>query len=42
VRELERDGRRRAVHFYEAQGRVIWGVTGAILHELLTLLGRTD
>ncbi len=42
VRELERDGLRRQVHFYEAQGRVIWGVTGAILHELLTLLGRTD
>ncbi len=42
VRELERDGLRRQVHFYEAQGRVIWGVTGAILHELLTRLGRTD
>lgn len=42
VRELERDGLRRQVHFYEAEGRVIWGVTGAILHELLTLLGRTD
>ena len=42
VRELERDGLRRRVHFYEARGRVIWGVTGAILHELLTLLGRTD
>jgi 8-oxo-dGTP pyrophosphatase MutT (NUDIX family) len=42
VRELERDGLRRQVHFYEAQGRIIWGVTGAILHELLTLLGRAD
>jgi 8-oxo-dGTP pyrophosphatase MutT (NUDIX family) len=42
VRELERDGVRRRVHFYEASQRVIWGVTGGILHELLVLLGRTD
>ena len=42
VRELERDGVRRRVHFYEASERVIWGVTGGILHELLALLGRTD
>jgi 8-oxo-dGTP pyrophosphatase MutT (NUDIX family) len=42
VRVLERDGVRRNVHFYEASQRVIWGVTGGILHELLVLLGRTD
>ena len=42
VRELERDGIRRSVHFYEASERIIWGVTGAIVHELLELLGRTD
>lgn len=42
VRELERDGLRRSVHFYEASERVLWGVTGAILHELLALLGRRD
>lgn len=42
LRELERDGVRRQVHFYETSGRVIWGVTGAIVHELLELLGRTD
>lgn len=42
VRELERDGVHRSVHFYEASQRVIWGVTGAIVHELLDLLGRSD
>jgi 8-oxo-dGTP pyrophosphatase MutT (NUDIX family) len=42
VRELERDGVRRSVHFYQASQRIIWGVTGAIVHELLELLGRTD
>jgi 8-oxo-dGTP pyrophosphatase MutT (NUDIX family) len=42
VRELERDGIRRPVHFYKASQRVIWGVTGGILHELLVLLGRAD
>jgi 8-oxo-dGTP pyrophosphatase MutT (NUDIX family) len=42
VRELERDGVHRSVHFYEASQRVIWGVTGAIVHELLELLGRGD
>ena len=42
IREFERDGVRRGVHFYEASGRVIWGVTGAILHEFLALLGRRD
>lgn len=42
VRQLERAGVRRAVHFYEADSRVIWGVTAAILHELLSRLGRAD
>lgn len=42
VRELQRDGIGRQVHFYEVSNRVIWGVTGVIVHELLTLLGRTD
>ena len=42
VRELERNGERRSVHFYEADGRTIWGVSGAILHELMQRLGRTD
>ncbi len=41
-REFERDGIRRLVHYYEASQRVIWGVTGGILHELLVLLGRSD
>jgi 8-oxo-dGTP pyrophosphatase MutT (NUDIX family) len=41
-REIERNGMRGRVHYYEASGRVIWGVTGAILHELLERLGRTD
>jgi 8-oxo-dGTP pyrophosphatase MutT (NUDIX family) len=42
VREIERNGMRGRVHYYEASGRVIWGVTGTILHELLERLGRTD
>lgn len=42
IREFERDGLLRDVHFYEASQRVIWGVTGGILHELLALLGRSD
>jgi len=42
VREIERNGMRGRVHYYEASGRVIWGVTGAIVHELLERLGRTD
>jgi 8-oxo-dGTP pyrophosphatase MutT (NUDIX family) len=42
VREIERNGMRARIHYYEASGRVIWGVTGAILHELLERLGRTD
>jgi 8-oxo-dGTP pyrophosphatase MutT (NUDIX family) len=42
VRDIERNGMRGRIHYYEASGRVIWGVTGAILHELLERLGRTD
>lgn len=42
VREIERNGMRGRIHYYEASGRVIWGVTGAILHELLERLGRVD
>jgi 8-oxo-dGTP pyrophosphatase MutT (NUDIX family) len=42
VREIERNGMRGRVHYYEASGRVIWGVTGAILHEFLERLGRND
>jgi 8-oxo-dGTP pyrophosphatase MutT (NUDIX family) len=42
VREIERDGLRGHVHYYETSGRTIWGVTGAIVHELLERLGRTD
>ena len=42
VRRLERDGIARDVHFYQAGERVIWGVTGAILHELMGRLGRRD
>lgn len=42
VRDMPRDGRSRSVHFYEAEGRVIWGVSAAILHELLRRLGRLD
>ncbi len=42
VREMERNGLRGQVHYYEVSGRTIWGVTGAIVHELLGRLGRTD
>lgn len=42
VREVERNGMRGRIHYYEASGRIIWGVTGAILHELLERLGKTD
>lgn len=42
VRLLERDAGRRPVHFYRAGDRTIWGVTAAILHELLHRLGRDD
>ena len=39
TRTMSRDGATREVHFYEAGGNVIWGVTAAILFELL---GRLD
>jgi hypothetical protein len=42
VREIERNGMRGLVHYYEASGRTIWGVTGVIVHELLERLGRID
>jgi 8-oxo-dGTP pyrophosphatase MutT (NUDIX family) len=29
----------RPVHFYELEGRTVWGVTGAIVHDLLERLG---
>ena len=35
VRELERNGLRRQVHFYDVRGNVVWGVTGAVIAELL-------
>ena len=42
VGRLQRDGVERDVHFYRVGERVIWGVTGAILHELMGRLGRHD
>ena len=38
IRTFERNGVSRGVHFFEAEGRVIWGVTGAIVHQLLERL----
>lgn len=35
VREFERNGMRRDVHFYEVRGNVVWGVTAAVIAELL-------
>lgn len=42
TRRLNHKGQDHDVHFYTAGDRVIWGVTGAVLHELLGRLGRTD
>ncbi|MDQ2959453.1 MAG: CoA pyrophosphatase [Candidatus Dormibacteraeota bacterium] len=39
VRTLTHEGRSREVHFYEADGNVVWGVTAAILNELITRIG---
>ncbi len=40
VRDLPTaSGEARLVHFYEAGGRTIWGVTGGIVHDLLERLG---
>lgn len=36
VRRVNHDGMEREVHFYEADGGVIWGVTGAIVAELIS------
>jgi 8-oxo-dGTP pyrophosphatase MutT (NUDIX family) len=41
-RRVPGGGRDGFVRFYEVGGRVIWGATAAILHDLLTRLGRTD
>jgi 8-oxo-dGTP pyrophosphatase MutT (NUDIX family) len=35
VRTLTHEGRAREVHFYEVDGDVIWGVTAAIIAELI-------
>jgi 8-oxo-dGTP pyrophosphatase MutT (NUDIX family) len=42
ARRIPNDPARREVYFYEAGGRVIWGASAAILHDLLGRLGRTD
>lgn len=42
VEEVQSDAIRRRVHFYEVDGRIIWGATAAILHELMRRLGRED
>lgn len=38
----ERDGLGREVHFYDVAGENVWGITAAILTELLRLLGQDD
>lgn len=40
VRTLTHDGHSREVHFYEIDGNVVWGVTAAILHELISRVER--
>ena len=42
VQSVDFEGRPRQIHYYDVDGRIIWGVTGAILHDLLSRLGRTD
>ena len=42
IREFQRASVRRDVHFYDVESRVIWGVSAAILHELMLRLGRPD
>jgi 8-oxo-dGTP pyrophosphatase MutT (NUDIX family) len=42
ARRIPGDPMRREVYFYEVGGRVIWGASAAILHDLLERLGRTD
>jgi 8-oxo-dGTP pyrophosphatase MutT (NUDIX family) len=36
TKTLERDGVSREVHFYQVGERIVWGVTGAIVAELLS------
>ncbi len=40
ARRIPGDPMGREVYFYEAGGRVIWGASAAILHDLLARLGR--
>ena len=42
VRTLRHEDRVRDVHIYEAGGTVIWGVTGAIVAELIARLAAVD
>jgi 8-oxo-dGTP pyrophosphatase MutT (NUDIX family) len=42
ARQIPGDPLGRTVYFYEAGGRVIWGASAAILHDLLARLGRED
>jgi 8-oxo-dGTP pyrophosphatase MutT (NUDIX family) len=42
ARSIPGDPMERQVYFYEAAGRVIWGASAAILHDLLVRLGRDD
>ena len=35
VRTLAHEGLSRDVHFYEVDGNVVWGVTAAIVNELI-------
>jgi len=42
ARSIPGDPLGRQVFFYEAGGKVIWGASAAILHDLLGRLGRTD
>lgn len=42
ARRIPGDPMEREVYFYEAGGRVIWGASAAILHDLLERLGRRD
>jgi 8-oxo-dGTP pyrophosphatase MutT (NUDIX family) len=39
TQSFSHDGVSRDVHFYEVDGTVIWGVTGAILFELIARVG---
>ena len=42
MRVLEHSGMLHDVHFYDAAGRTIWGVTASILYDFLARLGRAD